>query len=148
MKFPPFIIGVIMPNLGPVPGTITLVSTSTSSNAYAFSTAYNVGTRNQLAFSFNATLAAGVTSAEFKIQSCSTQTGTYTDWPYFDEINGTIVNSEYVVSTMPYVVSIATSGLSVGPINIPGTKPWWRVAYKITGVGTGTLSVLMDYSVV
>lgn len=149
MKFPPFIIGVSMSNLGPVPNTITLLdAVSVSSNSYSFSTAYSVGTRNQLAFSFSATLGAGVTSAEFKIQSCSTQSGTYVDWPYFDEINGTITSGEYVVNAMPYVISIVTTGTNIGPINIPGTKNWWRLAYKITGVGTATLTSKLDYSVV
>ena len=117
-------------------------------SALAFSTAYSVGTRNQLAFSFSATLGAGVLSAEFKIQSCSTQSGTYVDWPYFDEINGGITSGEYVVNAMPYVISIVTTGTNIGPINIPGTKNWWRLAYKITGVGTATLTSKLDYSVV
>lgn len=137
-----------MSNLGPVPHTLTLFSGTTTSNAYLFTTPVSVGTRNQLAFSFSATLGAGVASADFKIQSCSSESGTYVDWPYFDEVNGTTTGGEYVVTVLPYVISIATSGQAIGPINIPATKNWWRVAYKVNGAGTGTLSVLLDYSVV
>ena len=126
-----------MPNLGPVPANTVLLSASdaiTSGN-YAFTAPIFLGTRNQSAFLVSVTIGAGVTSAEIKVQSGLTATGTFYDWPHFDETNGTTIAGEFVVDVLPYVFSFTTDG-NIGPLNVPGTIPYVRLAYKISGEGT------------
>lgn len=131
-----------MPNLGPVPASTALLSASdaVTSNSYAFTQPIYLGTRNQSAFLVSVTIGAGVTSAEVKVQSGLTATGTFYDWPHFDEVNGTVVAGEFVVDVLPYVFSFIGNG-NIGPLNVPGTVPYVRLAYKISGVGTVNFAV-------
>lgn len=138
-----------MPNLGPIPASVTLLQSSTgiTSTNYAYTDAVNLGTRNQCAIIVNAIIGAGVTSLDIKIQSGLSSNGTFYDWVYLDEVNTTIVSGENLIPVRPYVLSIPTS-TTLGPFNIPGTMPWVRVAYKVSGVGTANADIYIAYSVV
>lgn len=126
-----------------VPVTTSVNVTSTS---YLFSDPFAIGTAAQGFLTAKGTLGAGVTSIEFKVQQAYSADPA-DDWncyPLFNVASMVVVANEYVVTVKPYVFRIdASTGTDgkLGPIPIPFFLPYVRLAYKVTGVGTGNLGV-------
>lgn len=134
------------PDLSGLPNLPITTSTNVTSTSYAYSAAYPVGTFVQGFMCIKATLGAGVTSVELKIEQALSSSSS-DDWfggVLCDVANKTTVGSEFLVPTKDYVFSItANTGTDakIGPIPIALFMPFCRLAYKITGVGTANIGV-------
>lgn len=135
------------PDLSGLPFIPIVIATNVTSGNYLYSTAYAVGNCVQGALCVEATLGAGVTSVELKLQQStgSSASGTWYDWSLVDVANKATVSNEYVSIVKSYVLRIdANTGDSdLGPIPFPLLLPYCRLAYKISGVGTANIGVLI-----
>ncbi len=126
----------------PITTSVNLTSTS-----YLFSDAYAAGTCVQAFLCAKATLGAGVTSVELKFQQCLSDdpTNDWYDWPLVDVANKTTVTNEYVSIVKSYVLRIDANAVTdkLGPIPFPLLMPFFRLAFKVTGVGTANIGVLI-----
>jgi hypothetical protein len=135
--------------------TPLVASTNITNTTYSFSSAYNTGTTNQLFAFVTGTLAGGATSFEWKIQqSLSLSGGTWFDTPIIDAA-GIItapanVNEEYVAVARAYTIRylLAQNGNNLGPFGFSVSMPFFRLAYKITGAGTGNFNVILSRCIV
>mgnify|MGYP001482851444 CR=1 FL=1 len=122
-------------------------SVDVTSTAYLYSSPFFVGPCVQGALCVRATLGAGVTSVELKLQQAlsSDPSDAWFDWALVDSANKTTVNNEYVSVVKSDVLRIdANTGSDpLGPIPFPLLLPYVRLAYKITGAGTANIGVLI-----
>lgn len=122
-------------------------STAITNTTYSFSDIYNAGDCQQISMCVKATLNVGTTSLELKLQQGISQSA-LDDWfdiPLLDVANKATVSNEYVVTAKSYVVRLdaSTAGNNLGPIAFPLLMPFYRLAYKVTGVGSANVGVLL-----
>jgi len=125
---------------------IALTNTTTiTSTSYAFTEAFSPGTCVQASLLVEVTLGAGVTSLDLKLQQClsSDPAAKWWDLPLADVANATTVAGEFLVPMAPYVFSFVTTGQLIGSIPVPIMLPFFRVAYKVTGVGAASANIFI-----
>lgn len=135
------------PNIRGLPDIPLTTSTAISNTSYVFSDIYSQGTCVQVGIAVKATLNVGTTSVEIKFQQgfSNNASDDFFDSPLADTANKTTVSNEYIVTCKGFVIRLdaSTAGNNLGPFPFPLLFPYYRVAYKVTGVGTANVGIVI-----
>jgi len=130
--------------------TIVFNST-TSATTYAGSTIVPFSQKNKYCVYISSSLGAGLTSAEFKFQQglVNDPAGEWFDYPIVNYSTLTTSSDsppEYYLTSKAFTQSlVAGAGVAqkLGPYEITVGMPFFRVAYKASGVGTLTSKIIV-----
>lgn len=138
----------------PSPGFHDLVTVvnevATNSTSYLYSNAIPIGgANNKVCFFADVNLGAGLTSVEFKFQQGQANITDASNWFTMPIDNvATLATSadtppEYYIVPKAWTQSVTATD-RLGPFPITVGMPFVRVAYKVTGAGTGTFTFRMS----